>query len=148
MVAVVAVVAMAVAVVVMVAVAVTVVVGLARAVVKVVARVVMVMGGGGNGSVVGSLAGSVGDMLATRRQHVIKLPNSGQHANFCQHKKYPDTRILRRKSPTNCRYCSRYRYCSTKPQGWKNTVFELNKSNSSGHVKVLTLVLSLVRWWC
>jgi hypothetical protein len=95
-----------------------------------------------------SLAGNVGNMSATRRRRFKKLPNLGRHATFCQHKKYPDTRILRRKSPTNCRYRSTYRYCSTYPQGWKNTVDKLNKSKLSRHVNVLTLVLPLVRWWC
>ncbi len=85
--------------------------------------------------------------MATCRQRVKKLPNLGRHATFCRHKKYPDTRILRQKSPTNCRYCSTYRYCSKYPQGWKNTVNKLNKSKSSGHVNVLTLVLPLARWW-
>ncbi len=59
-----------------------------------------------------SLAGNVGNMSATCRQHVKKSPNLGWHACRCQHKKYPDTRILRRKSPTKCRYCSTYRYCN------------------------------------
>ncbi len=65
------------------------------------------------------LAGNVGNMSATYRGHVEKLPNLGQHACWCQHKKYVDTRILHQKSPTNCRYCSTYRYCSTHPKGWK-----------------------------
>jgi hypothetical protein len=51
-------------------------------------------------------------MSVTRRQRVKKLPNLGWHACRCWHKKYPDTRILCRKSPTNCRYCSTYRYCN------------------------------------
>jgi hypothetical protein len=80
------------------------------------------------------LAGNVGDMLVKRWRCVKKLPNLGQHATFCQHKKYPDTRILRQKSPTNCRYCSTYRYCNTYPQGWKNTEDKLNKSKLSEHM--------------
>ncbi len=31
----------------------------------------------------------------------------------------PNTRILPWKSPTNYRYCSTYRCCSTHPKGWK-----------------------------
>ncbi len=87
-------------------------------------------------------------MSATCRQGVKKLPNLGRHACWCQHKKYRDTRILRWKSPTNRRYCTMYRYCSTYPQGWKSTVDKLNNSKSSGHVNVLTLVLPLLHWWC
>ncbi len=85
----------------------------------------------------------VGNMSATC-QKVAKL---GRHACLCRHKKYLDTRILNRKSPINCRYCSTYRFCSTYPQGWKNTVDKLNKSKLSRHVNLLTLVLSLVRCW-
>jgi hypothetical protein len=84
------------------------------------------------------LAGNVGNMSATCRQRVKKSLNLVRHATFCRHKKYPDIRILCWKSPTNFRYCSMYRYCSTYPQGWKNTVDKLNKSKSSGHVNVLT----------
>jgi hypothetical protein len=94
------------------------------------------------------LAGNVGNMSATRRQRVKMSPNLGRHVCWCQHKNHPDTRILHQKSPTYCRYCSMYRYCSTYPQGWKNTVDKLNKSKLFGHVNILTLVLLLIRWWC
>ncbi len=60
---------------------------------------------------------NVGNMWATRRRRVKKLPNLGRHACWCRRKKYPDTKILRQKLPTNCRFCSTYRYCSTYPQG-------------------------------